>query len=50
MRLAVLDTNVIVSAAINAEGAPARIVMEWVSDKKVQMVRSPEIGRENTWR
>ena len=46
MRLAVLDTNVLVSAAINTEGAPARIVMDWVIDKQVQMVLSPEVERE----
>ena len=46
MRLAVLDTNVLVSAAISTEGAPARIVMDWVLDKQVQMVLSPEVERE----
>ena len=30
MRLVVLDTNVIVSAGINARGAPAAIVLEGV--------------------
>ncbi len=49
MRLAVLDTNVLVSAAINAEGAPARIVMDWVLDEQVQLVLSPR-STENTWR
>jgi len=47
MRLAVLDTNVLVSAAINTEGAPARIVMDWVLDKQVQIVLSPQVEREN---
>ncbi len=46
MRLVVLDTNVVVSAAINAESAPARIVMDWVLDKQVQLVLSPEVERE----
>jgi predicted nucleic acid-binding protein len=46
MRLAVLDTNVLVSAAINSEGAPARIVMDWVLDRQVQTVLCPEIEKE----
>ena len=41
MRLAVLDTNVIVSAAINREGAPALLIMDWVLDGQVKAVTSP---------
>jgi predicted nucleic acid-binding protein len=46
MRLAVLDTNVIVSAAINDEGTPARIVMDWVLDGDVQTVLCTAVERE----
>jgi uncharacterized protein len=38
MRLAVFDTNVIVSAAIKREGAPAKLVMDWVLEGQVQLV------------
>ncbi len=38
MRLVVLDTNVIVSAGINGSGSPARLVMNWVLEARVQMV------------
>lgn len=46
MRLAVLDTNIIVSAGIRAEGAPAKLVMDWVLDGQVQWVTSPLIVEE----
>lgn len=46
MRLAVLDTNVIVSAGIKREGAPATIVMDWVLDGQVQVVTCPTIVDE----
>jgi putative PIN family toxin of toxin-antitoxin system len=46
VRLAVLDTNVIVSAGIQAEGAPAKLVMDWVLDGLVQVVTSPLIVEE----
>ena len=46
MRLAVLDTNVIVSAAINANGAPAKLVMDWILDGQLQVVTSPPIVAE----
>ena len=46
MRLVVLDTNVIVSAGINARGAPAAIVMEGVLEGRVQVVTSPHVVRE----
>ncbi len=41
MRLIVLDTNVVVSAGIKQEGAPAKIVMDWILDGQVQLVTSP---------
>jgi putative PIN family toxin of toxin-antitoxin system len=46
MRLAVLDTNVIVSAGINREGAPAILVMDWVLEGQVQVATSPTIVDE----
>lgn len=46
MRLAVLDTNVIVSAGIRAGGPPARLIVEWVLEGQVQMVTCPSIVNE----
>ncbi len=46
MRLAVLDTNVIVSAGIRRDGPPARLLMEWVLKGQVQMVTCPWIASE----
>jgi uncharacterized protein len=46
MRLVVLDTNVIVSAGIKAGSAPAKIVMEWALDGRVQVVTSPWVVGE----
>jgi len=41
MRLAVLDTNVIVSAGIKPGSAPAKLVMDWVLEGQIQVVTSP---------
>jgi putative PIN family toxin of toxin-antitoxin system len=41
MRLAVLDTNVIVSAGIKSGSAPAKLVMDWVLEGQIQVVTSP---------
>lgn len=41
MRLAVFDTNVIVSAGINPGGAPSKLVMDWVLEGHVQLVTCP---------
>jgi putative PIN family toxin of toxin-antitoxin system len=46
MRLAVLDTNVIVSAGIGRESAPATLVMDWVLEGQVQVVTCPAIVDE----
>jgi len=46
MRLAVFDTNVIVSAAIRADGAPAKLIMDWILDGQVQVVTSPSVIAE----
>jgi putative PIN family toxin of toxin-antitoxin system len=41
MRLAVLDTNVLVSAGIKPGSAPAKLVMDWVLEGQIQVVTSP---------
>jgi putative PIN family toxin of toxin-antitoxin system len=46
MRLVVLDTNVVVSAGIRADGAPALLMMDWVLDGQVQVVTCPWIVEE----
>lgn len=46
MRLVVLDTNVIVSAGITPEGAPAKLLFEWVLKREVRLVTSPLIVAE----
>ena len=46
MRLAVLDTNVIVSAGIKSTGAPASLLMDWVLEGQVQAVTCPAVARE----
>lgn len=46
MRLAVLDTNVIVSAGIRPAGPPARLLVDWVLSGQVQIVTSPWILAE----
>jgi putative PIN family toxin of toxin-antitoxin system len=45
MRLIVLDTNVLVSARINAQGGPAQII-NFVLDGHIQIVTSPCITAE----
>jgi putative PIN family toxin of toxin-antitoxin system len=44
MRLAVLDTNVIVSAGIQPGGAPAKLLMDWVLEGEVLLVTSPAVA------
>ncbi|MEI9968219.1 MAG: putative toxin-antitoxin system toxin component, PIN family [Terracidiphilus sp.] len=46
MRLAVFDTNVLVSAGINPAGAPGRLVLEWVLSGQVQTLVCPWIANE----
>lgn len=46
MKLAVLDTNVIVSAGINPDGAPAKLVFDWVLRAQVAAVTCPSIAEE----
>jgi len=46
MRLAVLDTNVIVSAGIRTDGTPAELIRDWVIRGQVQLVCSPFVAAE----
>jgi putative PIN family toxin of toxin-antitoxin system len=46
MRLAVLDTNVIVSAAIEPQGAPSHLIRDWVLPGQLHIVTSPAIVAE----
>lgn len=46
MRLAVLDTNVLVAAGINRAGPPAKLILDWVLEGQVQVVVSPWIASE----
>lgn len=46
MRLVVLDTNVVISAGINSEGAPAKLVMDWILEGHVQVVTGPWVVGE----
>ncbi|WP_047496937.1 putative toxin-antitoxin system toxin component, PIN family [Terriglobus sp. TAA 43] len=46
MRLAVFDTNVIISAGIKPGGAPAHLIMDWAFEGQVQAVTSPAIVKE----
>jgi putative PIN family toxin of toxin-antitoxin system len=46
MRLAVLDTNVIVSAGLKLGSVPYRVVMDWVIAGQVQAVTCPAVIRE----
>jgi predicted nucleic acid-binding protein len=46
MRLAVFDTNVIISAGLKPGGVPARLVMDWVLRGHVQPVTSPAVIAE----
>lgn len=46
MRLAVLHTNVIVSAGINPDGPAAKLVFDWVLEGAVHIVTCPAIVSE----
>lgn len=46
MRLAVFDTNVIISAGLKQGGAPALLVMDWVLKGEVQLVTCPAVIAE----
>lgn len=46
MRFVVLDTNVIVSASINSEGPPAKIIADWIFGERVHIVTCPCVVAE----
>ncbi|MGB9406698.1 MAG: PIN domain-containing protein [Terracidiphilus sp.] len=46
MRLAVFDTNVIVSAGLKPGSIPARLVMDWVLAEQVKLVTCPSVIAE----
>jgi uncharacterized protein len=46
MRLAVLDTNILVSAGINPAGAPGRLIIDQVLSGQVQTLLCPWIANE----
>ena len=46
MKLAVLDTNVIISAGITPGGVPAKLIFDWVMKRRVQVVTSREVVAE----
>lgn len=46
MRLALFDTNVIVSAGIKRDGAPGLLITNWVLDGLVQAVTCPSVTAE----
>jgi putative PIN family toxin of toxin-antitoxin system len=46
VRIAVLDTNVIISASINPVGTPAKIITDWVLCGMLHVVTCPRIVAE----
>ena len=46
MRLAILDSNVIVSAGIQPGGAPAQLLVDWVLEGEVQVVTCKSVVAE----
>ena len=46
MRLAVFDTNVIVSAGVTPGGSPAKLIFDWALAGRVRAVTSPEVVDE----
>lgn len=46
MRLAVLDTNVIISAGVKRQGVPATLILDWVLEGQLQIVLCPSIIEE----
>lgn len=46
MRLAVFDTNVIVSAGLKPGSTPAKLVMDWVLAGQVQLMTCPSVIAE----
>ena len=46
MKLAVFDTNVIISAGVSPEGPPAKLVMDWVLRAQLAVATCPWIVEE----
>jgi predicted nucleic acid-binding protein len=46
MRLAILDTNVVVAAGVSPDGPPGRLVLDWVLRGQVGMVTCPWMVEE----
>jgi predicted nucleic acid-binding protein len=46
MRLAVFDTNVVISAGISPGGAPARLIIDWVLTGQMQSLICPWTANE----
>jgi putative PIN family toxin of toxin-antitoxin system len=46
MKLAILDTNVIVAAGVNPHGPPARLLLDWVFRREIWAVTCPWIIEE----
>jgi putative PIN family toxin of toxin-antitoxin system len=46
MRLAVFDTNIIISAGIKRHGAPATLVIDWALEGQLQVVVCPSVVTE----
>jgi len=46
MKLAVLDTNVLISAGITPGGVPAKLIFDWVLTEHIQVVTSPAVLAE----
>jgi predicted nucleic acid-binding protein len=46
MKLAILDTNVVIAAGVNPDGPPARLVHDWVLRGQVAVVTCPWIVEE----
>ncbi|MGA3372125.1 MAG: putative toxin-antitoxin system toxin component, PIN family [Terracidiphilus sp.] len=46
MKLAVLDTNVVISAGITPGGTPAKLIFDWVLKEHIQVVTSPAVLAE----
>jgi uncharacterized protein len=46
MKLAILDTNVVVAAGVSPGGPPARLVLDWVLRAQIALVTCPWIVEE----
>jgi putative PIN family toxin of toxin-antitoxin system len=46
MKLAVLDTNLLISAGITTGGSPAKLILDCVLKERIQVVTSPAVVEE----